>query len=72
MSQVLSKTLDSTALTPEKVELATITKDPDSGAVSLAISHLPCTAEISNRAAFLSKSAHTMATDLEFDSLCLV
>ncbi len=34
--QVLSKTLDSTALTPEKVELATLVHDPETDAVSIA------------------------------------
>lgn len=37
MVQVLSRTLDSTALTPEKVELATITRDPDTGAVGFLL-----------------------------------
>lgn len=31
--QVLSKTMDSTALTPDKVELATISRDETSGKV---------------------------------------
>lgn len=32
-AQVLSKTMDSTSLTPEKVELATISKDAETGEV---------------------------------------
>ena len=34
LDQVLSKTLDSTALTPEKVELATLTHDAEADVVS--------------------------------------
>ena len=33
--QVLSKTLDSTALTPEKVELATLIHDAETDSVSI-------------------------------------
>ena len=32
--QVLSKTMDSTTLSPEKVELATLTRNTDTGEVS--------------------------------------